>query len=1286
MIKKRPNTATYASFALALGVCCAVGSYSQGLVSALPAEPPSSLFSTRLDDSGVEAFAQGFWEASVLSTGSFSTGAADSGFNAVPFLFTQTPDLYVFLRFRQEWLFEAYVTQNLAESKFTLAFESAGSGFVRSARLGNSGITMPVYPFMAFGTVPGSFGATINAYDEDRAIAIDAMLRWDGLQWKTRTFFGSAEAREDSLTPGENLRGRRFVLPGAPIVNLELVDTPLDGVRRILRSDEYSISLATGVVLLAAEPAGTLEAAYRTADGMQRTETLYEYRINDSGVAVRQDNPLEARNLYALPDTTEARQLFIRNLATGTTDTRFSVSRVASGLIQVVRDDAAPDPDEPFYMKPFLEFTPWSYAESNGEDQEFAAGEGFAIIARVVESIDTIVLDSGTVAGTVSVYRDGVASASFSYDGQARTLILSPPPRSGEQVQVRYAVESTDRSDGALAFGFGSRFPWLGLEWATAIGGRWPLFGQGWDEGGELKSAWTGISAGLSKKTDTISFNLEAMARYLRAGSSGLYRIAGMEDGTSYDVLIPFRAVEGDTAGVLASVSEEEGPGAESTFSDLLAILHPAPAVNRVLVLAVDTAAAGPRGAETRFVRYVDPVPLSSYQKLSFFVKVEDVATGATLELRVGDGEGNGEFDGARVPIPLDSLGSGWRKVVLDLRPAGEVRVYAGDGSDVAVSRTTGSVSMTGSAGLVELFVTGLTGGSVLIDEILLEEASDGFSGLAQASFSAGDNAKKSGPYLAATASGVVDAASAAAANLEAGWVARFAKLSVRWTPSVDTETASYGLGYVVALPDRAAPTRMVDQFSRDVEQGRYARSLEAAFAAGGLSVLGKTSSTEEASLFRQSWAATTGWRDLVSVSAAAGLDASGTIVSDLDFIDSWTESWSLMVPGYGESATARSLELSANALGSRLRAMAKRSMDQAGMAQNTAEARVSVPLKLGQLSVEPYYVRTSSVESASTASTFEADLAEFASVAATARGLWSVIPVVEFWTDDAFTTFNGFSVGAVAADHRAELGLGLRRPIGYGLLDLFVPSAASAGLSRSMAMSDDTTVESGILSVSLSGGAANVFAATGAKPLLPLISFDEYSHKTSVSFSYFPSDGAILPSLTSNVAVSMEGLSGSVFALTSNLAYARTRNAEPWSEALGLAVSTRPRRTWLGDLADLALEARNGAKAEKSAGDTAEPVIAAEKTWVSAWFEAIIADPLSLRDSFGLEGSLGRAAANAAPLVARTKFDYKTKVVAGGSLTFGVGAGLWQSLSLDDDSAIWGFGYTLSVEAKVVF
>ncbi len=283
MIKKRPFPLRILSFALALSAVCAQGAFAQQLTSVLPTEPPSSLFSTQIGDQDVEVFAQGFWEASALTSGTWSVGSSESGFNAVPFLFTQTPDLYAFLRFRQKWIFETYVTQDAANSKFLLAFVGGDGDLVRSARLGNSGITMPAYPYMAFGSPTGSFGFALNAYDPQRSVSIDAMVRWDGLDWKTRTFFGSSEVDETAIAPRDNVRGRRFVLGDTNITSLELTDTTASGTRT-LRSDEYSMSLATGVVLLNAEPKGVLEASWSGSGG---PKILYTVSVDTNGTVVR---------------------------------------------------------------------------------------------------------------------------------------------------------------------------------------------------------------------------------------------------------------------------------------------------------------------------------------------------------------------------------------------------------------------------------------------------------------------------------------------------------------------------------------------------------------------------------------------------------------------------------------------------------------------------------------------------------------------------------------------------------------------------------------------------------------------------------------------------------------------------------------------------------------------------------------------------------------------------------------------------------------------------------------
>jgi hypothetical protein len=747
-----------------------------------------------------------------------------------------------------------------------------------------------------------------------------------------------------------------------------------------------------------------------------------------------------------------------------------------------------------------------------------------------------------------------------------------------------------------------------------------------------------------------------------------------MEEYGSSTWLVPFRAVQGDAAGVVPSSAADSELGAGG-FEEIIAELHPDGLANRALTLKAGTTATG---AETRFIRYVDYVPLSSYERLSFFVKADDAPIGSTLRVSVGDGEGAG----ASVTVPLDGLGSGWRKVELDLGPGAAARVSGDDGIDAGVTGVSGAYDEPAAAGLVELFVTGLSSGSVSVDEVILEGARDGFSGLARGSFYAGDANRKTGPHLKGAASGVLDADPAAAASLEAGWATSFLDVKANATPAFVSGTGSYGLGYVVAVPGTDAPIRVVDQFSRDVVQGTFGKSLEGALTMSGFSMAFKAESAEESASFAQEWSAGAGVAGVASIAAAASLDAPTAVVGESGIADSWLRSWPLLAPAAESSASSRRMSLSAGALGSALTASLKRDFAAAAPAVNEASARAAAPFRIGAITLSPYYSRTTTLERATGAVSFAGDVSEYLEAAGGAAGLWSALPLAELWTEGAFDGFAAFADGASEAAHKAEAGLEARRPIGYGLLDLFAPSSATAGFAREVAMTDDTVVESSVLSLSLSGGAANVFASAGAVPLLPSVSFDEYSGKTALTLTYYPSDGAILPNLSSNLAASFEGAAGSAFALTSNLSYARTRSAAPWSETLGFALTTRPSRTWLGDLAALAIRARGDAPAIAAASQ--EP--ASEGTWISDWLDSILSDPPALKDAFGLECSAGRASSASAPLALRASFDYSTKVVAGGSLTLGVGAKLWQLASCYDDGVVWSAGYTFSLDAKVVF
>jgi len=1323
MIKKRPRKRAYPSFVAALAVALSVASTlpaslrAQALSSVLPVEPPSSLFSTRLGDDDVEVLVQGFWEASVLTTGTFSSVAGVVGYSPVPLLFTQTPDLYAFLCFRKKWIFEAYVTKELTDNRFTLSFEGDDDDVVRFARLGNSGISMPDYPFLAFGAPAASPGLALSAHDPDAGWSFDAMLRWDGLAWKERRLSGGVEAVETTLSPRDQVRGRRFVLPGAPVSALALVDRSSSGTRA-LAADEYGASLGTGLVLLSAEPKGELRASYVDAAGASRELTLYTVGTGSDGKIVRQGSDHELRNLYALPASDAPRRLFVRNLASGQPDLRYEVEEAAAGLVLVRRADWNGGYGDDAYRRPFIIDASWYYEAATGAP--YASGEAFQILALSMATAEgPIRLEPRTVPGTITVRRDGAATTAFSYDAAAQTLSLTPPPGIGELIELRYAVASDDSGDGALAYGVGARFSWLGLEWAAALGGRQPLFGVAYDEAGRQRSSWLGLSLGASfSRTELqkeslqkeslepgadksaqaavvpFSFSAATGLRLSRAGAAGPYRILGMEDYASRKPIAAFRPVA--DAGLSVESAADEGLAAEPAFAAAIASLHAAGESNRVLRIGAGPAATG---GKARLVRYVEAAPLDSYGLLSFYLKAEDVPAEARLTLSVGDGEGRG----AEIRLPLAALGPGWRRVELVLSPTATTRIVGGDGSTVLVAGVSASYAAGAQSGLVELTIESLGSGAVLLDELCLDDARDGLAALGQLSFALGDERGLRGPYLSGSGSGLVDQGAAASARISAGWVDRLFDLSAHWTPSYASESPAsgagdrldMGIGYLAAIPGRRAPTRLVDGFSWNGGAGRYGKELEAALGLGPVSASAAVNAQEEPGAFHQGWAASLAYAGRLSLSANARLDAptagAASLGAALDpgtpasWGSSWLKAWRLAAPASEAEAYARRLEARAALFGSTLSASARRLHESSGWPSSRAEAKILVPLRLGVVSLSPYYARATMVERASLSQSFLGDAEAYASDAALAAGLWAAPPLAELWDEGAFDSFQGLASGARKAEHRAELGLGLSRPLGYGPIDLILPSSLEASLARVAASSGAALVHSRVLSLSLVGGGAKLYGASGYRPLWPAVAFDEYSHRTTLALTAYASDGAILPRISSTVAAGIEGSGGWAIALTNDLTYALSRATVSWSEAAGAALTLRPARSWLGAILDLVSSLRLGGRMASQAGEGA-PEGEPEASWVSDWLDTTLAARPTYLERIDLKLGLGQPSGLDTPMAVRVSCDYSTRVSLAGALSFGLGAGLWQTASLGTAPAPWSFGYRLSIEAKVVF
>jgi hypothetical protein len=1271
----------------------------RGQPAPLPEDPPKAFFSSELGDAEVELLIEGLWEASIGSAAGFSTGPSGTFFNASPLLFTQRPDLYLLLTFMERWWFEAAVAEELERSRFALGFAGGDDDTIKEARLGNNGITMADYPYLAFGAPLGAFGANLRAERDDARF--DAMVRWDGLSWRTRRFFGLGESQESEIRPEAFVRGRSFVLPHSNVEGLRLYDV-VAGTPRLLASDEYNASAARGTVLLNAAPRGTLYAYYLvggTPLGGEADEgpiagfsVIRLYERGEPPIPAR-----EALNLYALPQGASGDELFVRSMASGLPDLDYVVERVGDGLVQVTRG-VDPDPRGDEYRRPFEASgdAPWVYLDppAPGTVPEYPAGSGFAIVSRGFIALSALSIETNAVAGTLSLTRDGVPSVDFDHDPKSGALTLYPPPRAGERIEVRYAVASQDRDDGGIVFGAGTRFPWLGLEWALAAGGRWSLPGQAYAEGGELRPGWAGLSAEARYADDELSFKADTFLRFGRESAASVYRVASMEEG---DANSPFRLL-GAPADVIAAGARADE--LLDVFPERMKPFHAQGQAN----YALRVEAGSPLPTSIELVRYVEPVPIAAFNEFVFFARFEEgsPASGKTITVRIDDG--NGGPGGAGLELIVDELtdlGAGWALVTLRLNPAAPTaRIERADG--VVVNLAPGNYDPSAPVSRILITIYGLAADDVVrIDELHLADPRGGLSvqgsaGLALGAQKPTDRAAGKA-YLTLGARGQLAASGgdeqlplgdyaggSVVGNAEAGFSLGPSAWILRAAPRYADGEASLAAGYALYLPRRGAPSFIYDEFSRDAALGLYARELGAGLSLfdGALKASASAKSHEQAMRFNQSWTAALGWATKLRLELGASLNAPLSPLDTAGLGEAWLRSWELAIPLPGAEAAARQRNLSAKAglFGDTLRLSASQDYTKpsaaAASSTGAAGAALGYSFKLGRLSLKPSYERSTQARGPSDSPGLSDDFVAWADSAARAGGLWAAIPIYELWDPDLAELWANSSAAYTAASHRSSAGASLSRPIGFGLTDLWAPSEASASYARILERSGDQTSDAGVTSLALRHGAANLFGRNGARPTLASVEFDEYGSNAELKLTRFASDGALLPSLSLRHAASFEGAGGWNLSLSNRFFWERTRSAERWNDGLGARLVTRPERTWFSRFLSLVLPLGSAEGEEAKPGS------------VSAWLQEVWRRKPTLRDSYSLELKLGAAGGDASPFTLGLDLGYETRVIQAGVLSFGFSAklGAEYRAPIGQGLAYWGGSYEITLDGRVSF
>ena len=193
-------------------------------------------------------------------------------------------------------------------------------------------------------------------------------------------------------------------------------------------------------------------------------------------------------------------------------------------------------------------------------------------------------------------------------------------------------------------------------------------------------------------------------------------------------------------------------------------------------------------------------------------------------------------------------------------------------------------------------------------------------------------------------------------------------------------------------------------------------------------------------------------------------------------------------------------------------------------------------------------------------------------------------------------------------------------------------------------------------------------------------------SSDLEAAIRYHPADGAILPAFLAKYAVSAETRNDVSLAANSSFSWKNTRTGYDASEALSLSLSTKPARTWLGDLVNQVYIKRSTVSNTVSDVERAG-LDSSEKTGssVSRWLDSILIETLVLREAFDATLTWsGKDLPGSTAL--KTSLAYSTRIIIPGRLSVGFSSSLSPSINFRTDGWVWGFGYEFVLDGRVSF
>jgi hypothetical protein len=1300
--------------------------------SALPEEAPKSLFSASLGKEGeadAELYVKGTWSAELIGSLVFQKTSSDGELelsSASPLLFTQDPDLFLsFLLFKKVFV-EAKATKDLEQSRFAGGYRGGEGEILKEARIGNDGISFPSLPFLSFGDGSyRSFGASARIESGD--FTGRAMLRYDQADRVTKKFIGGSEVAETEISPNAFISGKYFAANNTNISNLEVFVQSASGslvgddgsMYRKLGPSEYSNSITTGFITLAA--AATTRVAIRY-DGLAPAtpvsisgatcDLAYEPPPETS---IGTLNPrLQVLCRYATTAKPESADAYVIDAASGLRDEIFEARIDDSGFVEILWNDvAAPGgSSSPWeYRRPFEDAdsnSAWLYSIDFSDPKLISYAPVFSkkIVVRSFSPASSISIDKDVVAGSVEVRRNGVQDFAFTVDAENCVVKLALPPSPSEEIEVSYMKESAERRAGLISAAVGG-FWKLEENWSawSAMGASWSVPGQSYAADGATSPGKVSLTGGEKYSDEKLAHQAAVAASYSRDDATGRYRIEGMESSGSY--ASSFRPTAIPTSYSIVETKEDE---LDDDFPDLVGLLHKDGATQQALRITAEASTPG------SFEKIVSLPPYESFKTFSFLARIP---AGATLALRLDDGDGSTAIGASG--ISGSSFAGKWTRFIVHYG-SGDASVYYQTSDHADEIKAAGPVASFSALARCSRLVIELSGSIVVgdvawIDEVCLEDSVGRLSALFQGSIGYKDAAFLIGKGSLPWISGIEASADAQGGASDSSFVSGGASLKTRVgflglgvkarAAASEGTSPSMSGGHELLLPAVAFPVTVKDSFDFDPATGAFGREDSATASVGRIAsatIAQKTAWTPPAyiagdGMLAQQWS---GKLSLADSIISIGLDAAnralpthGIAVSGMGgYFDSWIGSFEYALPAFEEYSARRSAAATLSArlpkgavdfASFALETVAEPDASATGYRRMSSSMKLALPLDFKDFSVAPYYSRAWKDRREGAGYGLADDAARALADFADEPVYYASLPIAELVSSSRAEDFAAQTSGVDQALLSAELGFSMSRAFGSRWYDLALPSALSAAFRRELSREGDSVADTGVWEASAKWSSVNLFGKLGAYPSGLSFDSDEYLGMMKASLAV-PRGGAARLSIQSQALATLYAGASDRLDLDNRFSIDSAPGSGSWSEDLKVSVSRKVERHFLLGLYRLAVPAGRES-ADAVAAEAPAPTTSGGKASVaSRYLEGLASlEPVArsiLSFSGGIEGRSGDAAGSR--LGWRASESYEARVTLPETLTLKASASLTQSKEVS--SGTLSLGFLLSIGATISF